>query len=395
MELSIRNDETPLQHHKRLVYGKLVDKTLADVDYSELAEAVYGQSYASDVARRMMYGSRRTLELMDSEQIETADTKLIAELDAKLVELRKERQKFFDQRNAYNKLIREQARDEELKEILEDAIMNGNLVELNYSPAEIAGSDNDLIVSLNDIHYGLVVDNAWSKYSPEICAEMMRRYIERIIEIAKRHGSENCYVTCNGDCVSGNIHSTIQIDNKENVVNQVKGVSELIAQFLSELSSHFKNVYFISVAGNHSRLGTKEDSPVDERLDDLIHWYLSARLQNFDNVVICSDNIDPTMYCIDIRGKTYVGVHGDYHDTSAGKLSALRAMIQKPIYCILTGHLHHNNVDIVQGVKTVMAGAFVGMDSYCVQKRIYGKPEQLVCVVDETGIVCYYDIPLS
>ena len=33
-----RNDETPLDFHKRIIYGKLIDKTLSDIDYSELAE---------------------------------------------------------------------------------------------------------------------------------------------------------------------------------------------------------------------------------------------------------------------------------------------------------------------------------------------------------------------
>ena len=35
------------------------------MSYSDLSEKVYGQRYAADVARRMMYGSRRTLELMN------------------------------------------------------------------------------------------------------------------------------------------------------------------------------------------------------------------------------------------------------------------------------------------------------------------------------------------
>lgn len=100
------------------------------------------------------------------------------------------------------------------------------------------------------------------------------------------------------------------------------------------------------------------------------------------------------MYVTDIRGKTYVGVHGDV-DTSQTKISALQTMVQKPVYAVLSGHLHHNKVDEVQGVKTVMAGSFLGMDDFCIQKRIYGKPEQMVCVCDETGIVCHYDIPLT
>lgn len=395
MEITKRTDETPLQYHKRLVYGKLVDKTLSDMDYTELSELVYGQAYSSDVARRMMYGSRRTLEMMDKERAsEIGDNDMLSELDSKMIELRKERQKFYDQRAAFNKVLRERSRQEELNEILVDAIKNGDLPRLNYERVYIEPSNNDLLVSLNDIHYGIVVDNTWNKYNSDICREMMRKYLDRIISISETHKSENCIVYNNGDSISGKIHLTIQIANKENVIEQVKGVSELIAEFLAELSSHFRNVKYISVAGNHSRIDSKENSPYDERMDDLIEWYLKARLQEFDNIQIDTDaKIDPTMYVIDIRGKAYLGIHGDF-DTSPVKISALQTMAQKPLYAILSGHLHHNKVDEVQGVKTVMAGSFLGMDDFCIQKRIFGKPEQMVCVCDKSGIICHYDIPL-
>lgn len=396
MQIERMENESKFDYHRRLVYGKLVDKTLADVDYSELSELVYGQPYSSDVARRMLYGSRRTLELMDEERAAGGGSSAYAdEIDAKMIELRKERQKFYDMRNAFNRVIRERSRQEELNEILVSAVQSGNLPRLSYEPAYIEPSDNDLLCSLNDIHYGIDIHNAWNTYNPEICRKMMCRYLDRIITIAERHGSENCYVFNNGDSISGKIHYTIQIANKENVIEQVKGVSELIAEFLAELSKHFNTVTFVSVAGNHSRLDTKDNSPLDERLDDLIDWYLSARLQNFENIIVGgSEKIDSTMYLLDIRGKTYAGVHGDF-DGSATKIAALQTMAQRPLYAVLSGHLHHNKIDEVQGVKTIMAGSFMGMDDFCIQKRIYGKPEQMVCVCDDCGVVCHYDIPLQ
>ena len=172
------------------------------------------------------------------------------------------------------------------------------------------------------------------------------------------------------------------------------GVSELVSEFLAELSKHFNTVTFITVAGNHSRISpNKDDSLSSERLDDLIEWYVKARLQNFDNIIIADNKIDETMYTIDVRGKLYCGVHGDY-DGSAAKVQALQTMVGKPVYAVLSGHLHHNKVDVVQGIKTVMAGSFLGIDDYCIQKRIFGKPEQMVCVCDENGILCHYDISL-
>ncbi len=395
MDIERRNNETKLQYHKRLVYGKLVDKTLSDIDYSELAELVYGQAYSSDVARRMFYGSRRTLQLLEDEQASGIDNNnILSELDAKMIELRKERQKFYDQRNAFNKIVRERSRQEELNEILVDAVKHGDLHRLNYEPAYVEPSSNDLLVSLNDIHYGIDINNAWNTYNPDVCRDMMRKYLDRIIAIAQTHHSENCIVYNCGDSISGKIHLTIQITNKENVVEQIKGVSELIAEFLAELSSHFNAVRYVSVSGNHSRLDTKDNSPYDERMDDLIEWYLAARLQDFENIRIDTQSrVDATMFITDIRGKTYCGVHGDF-DGSATKIAALQAMAQRPLYAVLSGHKHHNMCDEVQGVKTVMAGSFLGVDDFCIQKRIFGKPEQMVCVCDNTGIVCHYDIAL-
>lgn len=395
MDLNKRSGESELQYHKRLINGKLTDKTLSDIDYSELAEFVYGQPYSSDVARRMMYGSKKTLELIDRESIASLSDDISTGIDEQILELKKERQKFFDQRTALNKLIREQARHEELTEALSEALRLNQLPELNYTPRISFSSNNDLLCSLNDIHYGIDVNNAWNVYNPDVFCQMLRDYLNRIIEIATVHNSENCILFCNGDMISGNIHKTIQVSNKENVVRQIMGVSELLSEFIAELSKHFSCVQFVSVAGNHSRLDKKEDSPLDERLDDLVEWYLKARLDSFDNVIIGgAEKVDSTMYLIDIRGKTYLGVHGDY-DNNISKITALQAMAGRNVYAILSGHFHHNRIDEVQGIKTVMAGSFVGMDDYCIQKRIYGKPEQLVCVCNDSGIACYYDVPLS
>lgn len=396
MNIERNENETEFDYHKRLIYGKLVDKTLSDMDYGELAEAVYGQAYSPDVARRMMYGSCKTLALMESEQAGSLGKLDMDEYDRKIIELKKERQKLFDQRVAFTKEVRERARQEELNEILIKSVGSGSLPRLNYEPHEIEPSDNDLLVSLNDIHYGAIVDNYWNKYNSDICRSMMSRYIDRIVAIAKTHRSENCVVWANGDEISGNIHYSIAVTNKENVIEQIKGVSELISEFLAELSKHFRSVSFVSVAGNHSRINPSKDKTItSERLDDLVEWYLGARLQNFDNIQIgVCEKVDSTMYLIDIRGKCYCGVHGDF-DGSASKIQALQTMARRPIYAVLSGHLHHCKTDDVQGIKTVMAGSFLGMDDYCVEKRIFGKPEQMVCVCNSDGILCSYNIPLQ
>jgi len=395
--LDRRPGESDFEYHRRLVVGKLGDKTLSDYDYDQLSKYVYGKEYSRDVARRMIYGSKRTIDYLTNSQIEsTVDSDMLSELDEKMIELRKERQKFFDQRTAFNKVVRERARQEELNEIITGAINKGDLPRLDYKRASARYCANDLLVSLNDIHYGATHSNYWGEYNSDICRERFNKYLNRITDIAERHCSENCIIWENGDAISGSIHKTIQISNKENVIEQITGVSELIAEFIAELSTYFASVKFVSVAGNHSRLDPNKDASLsNERLDDLIEWYLKARLQNFENVdVEFGERIDPTMYLINIRGKNYVGVHGDF-DPNSSKIQSLQTMAGKPIYAVLMGHLHHNETNMIQGIHTIMAGSFMGMDDYCVQKRIYGHPEQMVCVCDDGGVVCHYDILLD
>lgn len=389
-ELERLNDESYLQYAKRITFSK-ADKTL-DIDYVEWGKLLIDKEYSSENLRKMFYFVKELLINIEDEQVSNfTEDDLLKEIESKRIGLKKDQQKFYDQRTAFNKIVRERARQEEVNDIIIHTVQNSTLPKLEYIPKNIQPSNNDLLISLNDIHYGMQVDNAWNKYNSDICKQMFNKYLDEIIAIQQLHNSENCYVCMNGDAISGNIHKSIALENKENVIQQVIGVSELISDFVAELSKHFKNVVVSMVSGNHSRLGESKDVVKDERLDDLCEWYAKARLQNFKNVIFNDNKLDNTMYILDIRGKKYVGVHGDY-DNSNYKIQSLVQMSGEKIYAVLLGHLHHNKTDWIQGIKTLMSGSFVGMDSYCVEKRIIGHPQQLVCVCTDKGVLCHYDI---
>lgn len=397
MNLNKTTNETDAQYHKRLIYGKLVDRDLQDVSYAELSEKVYGQPYSNDVARRMMYGSCKTLQLLDSDRLdEIADQEILSDLDMRTIELQKEQQRLRDQRAAYNRLIRSEARRDEMMEIIKDAVHSGDLPALEQRRCYTEDADeNTLLVSMNDIHYGASYENHWGIYNSMVFEKQLQYYLDRVLEIQKTHKSKRCIVWANGDLISGFIHKSIQVSNKENCIQQVMGVAELLSCFLAKLSEHFEYVGFTSVAGNHSRLEKADDASINERLDDLVEWYLVARLQDFGNVTVgASAKIDSTMFILNVHGLNYIGVHGDY-DTSTDKIQSLRAFAGRPVYAILMGHMHHNKTDSVSGIKTFMAGSFLGMDEYAISRRLYGKPEQLVLVCDQYGVRCQYDISLD
>lgn len=391
MDIKRRENESYIAYAKRITNGK-ADGTL-DIDYVEWGNALISKEYSSDNLRKAFYVVSEIVKNIDVEVEDNfTEDDLLNELELKKIELQKEKIKFQNQRTAFNKVVRERARMEELNDIVISTINNGNLPKLNYIYKEFEPTDNDLMVSLNDIHYGANIENFLNTYNSDICRNMFEEYIDKILQIKKTHNSQNVFVCANGDFINGAIHRNIAVSNKENLIQQIMGVSELISDFLYELSLNFKEVTFISVAGNHSRIGENKDNALkDERLDDLVEFYLKARLQNVKNIYIKNDKFDNTMYVINIRGKNYLGLHGDY-DASNAKILATVGMVKESIYGILLGHLHHNMTDYIQNYKVLMAGSFLGVDDFCLQKRIKGIPQQMICVVNEDGVLCHYDI---
>lgn len=389
-DLDRREDESYLAYAKRITFGK-ADKTL-DIDYVEWGNALIDKEYSSENLRKSFYFVSEMLKNINDEvEGNFTEDDLIREIENKKIELQKEKIKFQDQRAAFNKLIRERARQEELNQIIIDTINSGNLPKLNYTYKEFKPSDNDILASLNDLHFGYETDNHWNKYNSEICRDMLEEYVDKILQVKKIHNSQNCYICANGDLVSGSIHKSITLENKENLIQQVMGVAELISDFLAELSNHFDNVVFSSTAGNHGRLDKKDDALKGENLDDLVEWYIKARLQNFKNVRVNDDKLDSTMYVINIRGLNCLNVHGD-NDDSNYKIQSAIQMAGIPIQVFCSAHLHHNKTDYVQGVKTLMGGSLLGMDSHCIKHRIIGFSQQLISIITEDEVLCHYDV---
>jgi hypothetical protein len=105
----------------------------------------------------------------------------------------------------------------------------------------------------------MTFDNYFGRFNSDIAASRVMHYASEIVRIGKLNNASVCYVSLMGDMVSGTIHSTIRIENKENAIEQVIGVSELVSDFLHFLSGHFEKVYVNSVSGNHSRIDPKSD----------------------------------------------------------------------------------------------------------------------------------------
>lgn len=310
-------------------------------------------------------------------------------------ELERAKIQFRDERNAWQRQNYADARVEQKLDYLEEIIKeNGKQkFDICYSPITETDSRKVMIVCLSDLHIGAEYDSMWGRYNSEIAKKRLNEYLKEVIRIGKRHDVTEIAVLGIGDLVSGAIHKSIAVTNRENVIEQIMLASELITEFIGELCKYFM-VNFANISGNHSRIDRKEDALKDERLDKLIGWYVKKSLSHLDNFAFLESE-DTTLGVINVLNQKVWVIHGDYDSFGKGGLSNLvLAMGYKPA-AIFTGHMHSAAMDDIADVKFIRSGSFGGSgDDYTVEKRLTGKPSQTVAIFGTEGVECIYPVRL-
>lgn len=391
--------ENEYQYTWRL--GQAKDSGLLDLDWNGIADLINKEfrtdesEYRTEAAYRKGYSqAKKYLEANVFETYKDEDS-YFKELQAQKQSLEKEKVKTRDERNELRRMIREEARKESYK----DQFLR-NIVEYQGKPLEyeenarfkgILKTDNDLLISLFDIHAGMESDNFCNIYNQDVLRQRLREYLDKIFEVQIRHGSENAFLVLS-ETVSGFIHPTLRIENNQDMIEQFLMVTDYLAQFIRELSYHFNKVNIYMAIGNHGRLSPKKDENLThENMDSLVLPFLEAKLQNFDNVICNKNEIEDTIAMFSIRGINVFSSHGD-RETPQNAIQKLTLFTGVKPQIYLCGHRHTNAMTTVYDAKVLQAGCLSGADSYCMDKRLRNRPEQLLAVVNNQGLDCIYDV---
>jgi len=327
-------------------------------------------------------------------EIDEENTANVSEYIQQKIELQKERVKISDERIQANAYIRALAREETIKEIaLEYAReMNSKKILTPIRELSVSG-DNAAILQLSDIHYGLVVDNYWNKYNPDIAKEKIAQLRDKVIKYCKLNDVSDLYITELGDAIAGRIHETIRYQSRFDVITQIMQISEIIAEMITDLSKYF-NIHYYCCLDNHSRLEPNKKAALDlESLARIIPWYLKERVGGF--IEINDNKYGEDIITFKCKGFNIAGCHGD-KDSPIKVVDSLSMMTRENFDMILTAHLHHFSADEKNQILVISNPSILSTDDYSKNLRLSSKSAQNLIIVSDNNVMeCLYRIVLE
>ena len=365
-------------------------------DVADILNELLGESYGESCYRKKFQQFQRMFNANQDKFVDNNEQ--LEEIKEKIRELEIEKQKIRDERNEYKKLIREQARRESYKDqiirTIQEYSCNSLVYDKNKNFNGVIKSDNDLIISLTDVHSGINISNFANEFNEDVLKKRLNQYLDKIFEVYLRHGSENCWVILS-ELISGIIHPALRIESNQNLIEQFLMITNYISEFLAELSYKFQTVNVVVCEGNHSRIfPNKEEALTGENMDVLAIPFLSAKLQNFKNIKFHENTIEKSIAIFYVRGKLIMSSHGDKDQPETVVQKFTLFFNQRPDIIYL-GHRHSNGLKTVYDVKVIESGCVSGSDQFCMDKRLINSPEQTISVITENGLDCLYNVILD
>lgn len=367
-------------------------------DIADILNKELGKNYSESSYRKRYKLVTSSDTYMDkaSENLTNKDDQ-INQSDALMIA----KKQYQDQRREYNKILTTEARFKHIEEELLNAAIKLNeekkLIPVNDFSIDDCG--NDALLCLSDWHYGMIADNIWNKFDTTVCRERVAFLAKKVNEYCQLHKVNTLYIAVLGDLFHGSIHVSCRVGAEENTCEQLMSVSELLAEFINDVSDYVSNVKVFYTYGNHGRsIQNKKESIHSDNMERLVPWWLYYRLSDNDKVEI---NLDTAYEFIlmNIKGHDICCVHGD--NDSFKKLNQDAHIIfnkacGKNVEYVFSGDKHHVETYDSFGVYNNMVGSLCGTDEYSNNKRLYSVPSQTFCIFNEPdGQVCTYNIKLK
>lgn len=402
-----QKEESRLEYIKKLVYGKLRDKTV-DMDYVTLAPLVFGVELSECECRKRLYGVYNFLQQVEQElEMNIEDKAVLDKITIEKLELEKERKKNQTINLEINKNLRRFARNELTQDKIKECI--DNLEPLIVPPLSLyPPSDREAILPISDIHYGKKCEikglkgEVINRYNVEVFEQRMWNLLSRVTEIAIKEKIDKINLLLTGDLIDGILRMTQLQKLQHGIIDSTINLAEFLSVWINELSVVAK-VDLYSCLGNHSQirpLGTGNGDFAEENMEKVIMWFINSRLENNENVEIHENSSDFIYF--NCKGLNVMASHGEERNIE-NAIKDYLVLYGEPIDMFIGGHLHtkenksigisHNGLTDLEYCRVK---SICGIDEYSTRlRRSSGAGTSMFIVEEGKGKTITYDINLQ
>lgn len=296
------------------------------------------------------------------------------DINIKIEELRRERQKINALNIERNRNTRHDGRFELFYESIRNVIPTLTPPKIEY--VEDTGNANEYalneyVLMLTDIHYGADFNAVNNNYSREECKRRFGVLLSTVSNYVRYYNITHLNILNLGDSIQGILRvSDLQI-NDTSMVMCVVEISQIIADFLNRLSAYCNITYKHITSANHGQvrpIGTKASELAGEDMEKIICNYIKDTLADNDRVVVEFD-LSKEYLEFEVAGFNCIAEHG-HRVKNLNKYLAEKTVKHRKIYDYgFLGHYHSGTVISVgegehHNMKVFVAPSFVGSCPY-------------------------------
>lgn len=391
-----KENEEDLDYAMRLIDIKKEERP-DDLDWGDIVELL-GLDLNKDSLRKSqdtIFGGIAVYKKMKDKELISKPSDYQQEVQIQLQELKKERIRLSDERAALNRRLRNEARKESMHDLITECAQSLKTEDNKIKPVCVEEEfEKAAILTLSDFHFGLEINEFNNVYNADVFYQRLNKILGKTIEYIQLNKVRTLYVLGLGDYMSGIIHTTTRIENRENIVQQVIKVSEALSQMLTELSK-FVEIYYYDVTDNHGRVfSNKDDWENEDNFSLFVRWYLDARFKDNEYIHIMQNTYSNEIGVVEIFGRNYAFTHG-HRDKISNIVQNLSLMTKKFYDAIFMAHCHHYEANEIHGTYVYMNGTLSGTDMYANNERKTSNPSQNLFILNSNdGIECQYLIKL-
>ena len=367
-----------------------------DLDYSEWAELILGESkYSSDNARKAYYIIKPMLDALDKDEIVEENDKALTKLEKKELSLQKEREKLKDLRRRLNREIRESARRENTIEMIEESIRElADVKPLSVDKTAEILEGNEAILNFSDFHLGIAISNYFNEYNEKIAIQRIETLIQKTIQYCELNNVNRLHVALNGDLINGYKYLTLIADKDMSVVQSTIRASEIISDMIKEFCRHIDKVDVHYAIGNHASMKQMKDNLEEDNFEYFIFDFIKLRTKDLKNLEIHKNKYSDDIIDINIGDKLIIVTHGD-KDKPKNCVNKLCTFLDERPHYIMLGHYHHYEEYDQNNINIKVNGSIVSTDAYAFKLRLNSRASQTLVVHDKDGDeICTYKIKL-